>query len=133
MSKIVTLSEAGSIAIHAVVLVARSKDIINVNQIADATKASRHHVAKIMQRLVKDGILYSTRGPRGGFYMRKSPKDISLLSLYELIEGEVDPGDCMMDYPICPFDKCLMGNLVKDLTLEFKSYMHKMKVSDYLT
>ena len=132
MSKIVTLSEAGSIAIHAVVLVARSKDIMNVKQIADATQASRHHVAKVMQRLVKSGIVYSIRGPKGGFYMRKSPKDISLLSIYELIEGEVDPGDCMMDYPMCPFDVCLMGTLIKDLTKEFKVQMLKMKVSDYL-
>ena len=132
MSKIVTLSEAGSIAIHAIVLIARAKDIINVKQIADATQASRHHVAKVLQRLVKSGLLYSIRGPKGGFYMRKNPKDINLLSIYELIEGDVEASDCMMDYPMCPFDKCLMGTLVKDLTEEFKVQMQKMTVSDYI-
>jgi Rrf2 family protein len=132
MSKVVTLSEAGSIAIHAIVLVARSNDMINVNKISEATQASRHHVAKIMQRLVKDGYLFSTRGPRGGFYMRRDPRNISLLEIYESIEGEIQVGDCMMDYPICPFDKCLMGTLVKDLTQDFKNYMTRMKVADYM-
>jgi len=132
MSKIITLSEAGSIAIHAVVLVARSNDILNVNQIAEATQASRHHVAKVMQRLVKGGYLYSSRGPKGGFYMRKSPQEISLLEIYESTEGKIETGECMMDYPVCPFDKCLMGNLVKNLTQDFVDYMKKMKVADYL-
>ena len=67
MSRIVCLSEAGSIAIHSMVLIARSKEIMNVINIAKATEASKHHVAKVLQRLVKEGYLTSNRGPKGGF------------------------------------------------------------------
>ena len=50
MSKIVTLSEAASIALHSMVLIARSEEKLNVGQIAEKIDSSKHHVAKVMQR-----------------------------------------------------------------------------------
>jgi DNA-binding IscR family transcriptional regulator len=46
MSKVVTISEAASIALHGMILIARSEPSINVMQIAELTGASKHHVAK---------------------------------------------------------------------------------------
>ena len=63
MAKIVSYSEAASIGMHGMVLVARAGETINVQKIADITGSSRHHVAKVMQRLVKEGFLSSNRGP----------------------------------------------------------------------
>lgn len=57
MSKIFTLSEAGSIAIHSMVLIARSNDSLNVIKIAELTGSSKHHVAKVLQRLAKEDFL----------------------------------------------------------------------------
>lgn len=62
MAKIVSYSEAASIGMHGMVLVARAGDTINVQKIADATGSSRHHVAKVMQRLVKEGLLKHLAG-----------------------------------------------------------------------
>jgi DNA-binding IscR family transcriptional regulator len=69
MSKVVTLSEAASIALHSMILVGRSKKSINVDNIAEATGSSRHHIAKIMQRLAKLGYVGSMRRPSGGFFL----------------------------------------------------------------
>lgn len=132
MSRIITFSEAGSIAIHAIVLVGKAKEIINVNHIAEATGSSRHHVAKVMQMLVKDGFLKSTRGPRGGFVLKLPAGEITLLEIYEAIEGPIEITDCMMEYPVCPFDKCLMENLVKRMTIEIKEYLGNHTVKDYI-
>ena len=71
MAKVVSLSEAASLAIHAVVLIASSDKLVNVNQIAKATAASKNHLAKVMQRLVKSNLVSSTRGPSGGFLLKK--------------------------------------------------------------
>lgn len=133
MSKVISISEAASIAMHSMVLIARSEEKMNVMKIAEATGASRHHVAKIMQRLVKDGYLQSNRGPNGGFVLKIDPAKISLLNIYETIEGKIDIATCPMDNPICPFDKCLMGNVVTKMTNNFKDYMSSQILSDYLT
>ena len=61
MGKVVTLTEAASIALHGMIIIARSKHLVNVQEIAELTGTSRHHVAKIFQRLVKAGYLYSQR------------------------------------------------------------------------
>ncbi len=132
MAKIVQISEAASLAIHAMVLIARAENQINVNVIADHTGASRNHLAKVMQRLVKDGYLKSTRGPLGGFVLNKKAKDINFLEIYESIEGTVLETTCPLDRPVCPFDKCLMGGLVTKLTNEFKDYMKGQTLDLYI-
>lgn len=132
MSKIVSLSEAASIALHGLILIAREKEGLNVIQIADRTNTSKHHVAKVMQRLVKAGYLYSQRGPNGGFSLKKKPEEINFLDIYETIEGKIEIGSCPMDKNICPFDKCIMNNVTNKMTTEFRNYLKDQTIDQYL-
>ncbi len=135
MAKIFSLSEAGSIALHGMVLIARTpkeEKLVNVALIASATTSSRHHVAKIMQRLVKEGYLNSYRGPGGGFILNKSASEITLLEIYEAIEGKLHVANCPMDKPVCPFDKCLMDNIVHKMTTDFREFLHSQTLADFL-
>jgi Rrf2 family protein len=132
MSRILSLSEAASIAIHGMILVARSDKLVNVNQIAELTSSSRHHVAKVFQRLVKEGFINSNRGPSGGFSLKMEPSDISFLDVYEAIEGKIVITKCPLDKPICPFEKCIFENVIKDLTLDFRNYLEKQTLDKYL-
>lgn len=132
MNKVVQLSEASSIAIHAMVLIAKSNTQINVGHIAERTGSSRNHLAKVMQRLVKEGLVKSTRGPSGGFLLAKDPALISLLDIYECIEGPIEPTGCPLDRQVCPFNKCLMGGIVNKTTVEIKKYLSDNKLSDML-
>lgn len=133
MSKIVSLSEAASIAIHGTILIARSAVSLNVVHIADATGTSKHHVAKIMQRLVKESFISSQRGPSGGFLLNVAPENLTFLQIYEAIEGKIEVTKCPMEKKVCPFDKCIMNNITNRLTLEFRDYLGKQKVVDYLS
>lgn len=132
MSKIFSLSEAGSIAIHSMVLIAKADSKLNVIKIAERTGSSKHHVAKVLQRLVKDDFLTSNRGPHGGFELKKSADEINLLSVYESIEGKIEITKCPMDHQICPFDKCILGNVIGVMTQNFIDYMSSQILSDYL-
>lgn len=132
MSKIFSLSEAGSIAIHSMVLIAKSENKLNVIKIAERTGSSKHHVAKVLQRLVKDDFLTSNRGPHGGFKLKRPAEEIDLLEIYESIEGRIEITECPMDNMICPFDKCILGNVIGNMTQNFKDYLQSQKLSDYL-
>ncbi|MFP4041136.1 MAG: RrF2 family transcriptional regulator [Bacteroidales bacterium] len=132
MSKIVSLSEAASIALHGIILVAREKDGMNVVKIAERTHTSRHHVAKIMQRLVKAGYLISHRGPNGGFELKQNPENINFLDIYESIEGEIEINTCPMDKPVCPFNKCILNNVTSKMANEFKEYLKSQTIDQYL-
>lgn len=132
MSKIFTLSEAVMIAIHAMVIVAKSKTQINADQIAVKLEASRHHVAKVMQRLVKDKMLVSQRGPTGGFLLNKKPQEIKMYDIFTSIEGKIEEVHCLMEIKICPNDKCIFGKFAHKLTSDFKKYLEESTLKDFM-
>ena len=132
MSKLVFLSEAASIGIHTMVMIARSEEIITTNTLAERTGSSRHHIAKILQRLAKDQLLTSNRGPSGGFVLNKPAKKISLLNIYESIEGKVEVTACPIDNPVCPFDKCLLGSVLPKVITDLRDYLASQTLDKYL-
>lgn len=132
MAKIVHLSEAASLAIHAMVLIGKSDSHINVNILAKEMGASRNHLAKVLQLLVKQNFLKSIRGPSGGFVLNSNPAEITLLDIYEAVEGRIDTPDCPLDRQICPFDKCLMGGMVKSVTNQFKEYFKDQTLEKFI-
>ncbi len=133
MAKLVHFSEAASLALHAMVLISKSKTHVNVNSVASEMGASKNHLAKVLQQLVKHSFLKSVRGPSGGFILNKPPDQISILELYEAIEGKIDVPECPLDRQICPFNKCLMNGLVNDVTMQFKRYFQEQTLEDFVT
>ena len=132
MSKIVSLSEAASIALHGMILIARKEKGMNVTKIAELTSTSKHHVAKIMQRLVKSGYLTSHRGPNGGFELKVPAAEINFLDIYEQIEGKIEINTCPMDKPVCPFDKCILNNVTSKMSNEFREYLNNQTLDQYI-
>jgi len=132
MAKIFSMSEAASIAIHSMVLISRNENGINAVKIAEQTGSSKNHISKVAQRLVKNDLLKSVRGPSGGFTLKKSPAEITLLEIYESIEGPLEITDCPMVNEVCHFDQCLMGNIVNKMTLEFKRFLNEQTLQKYL-
>lgn len=132
MAKIVHLSEAASLAIHAMVLIAKSDTHINVNVLAQEMGASRNHLAKVLQQLVKFNYLKSVRGPSGGFVLNMHPSELTILDIYQAIEGKIETPQCPLDRQICPFDKCLMGGMVKNVTDQFKSYFEGQTLEKFV-
>jgi Rrf2 family protein len=132
MGHVIQFSEAAFIALHGMIIIARSEEMTNVHTISERLNSSRHHVAKVMQRLAKDGFLHSFRGPSGGFVLNKPAEDISLLELYESVEGRIIIGNCPLDNPVCPFDKCIFNNVTRKMTEEFVNYMKGETLDKFL-
>jgi Rrf2 family protein len=132
MAKIVHLSEAASLAIHAMVLIAKSDTHINVNVLSKEMGASRNHLAKVLQQLVKFNYLKSVRGPSGGFVLNMHPSELTILDIYQAIEGKIETPQCPLDRQICPFNKCLMGGMVKNVTDQFKSYFEGQTLEKFV-
>ena len=132
MGKVVNITEAASIGLHSMVLITQTKGQINVNEIAERTASSKFHIAKILQKLVRDNYLTSQRGPSGGFTLAKPPETISLLNIYESIEGKINLSECPINRPTCPFSKCIFGKLTIEMTRDFKDYLSSKFLSDFL-
>ncbi len=133
MAKLVHFSEAASLALHAMVLIAKAEGHVNVNSLAAEMEASRNHLAKVLQQLVRSNFLRSVRGPSGGFMLKISADKISILEIYEAIEGSIDVPECPLDRHICPFNKCMLNGMVAEVTLKFKKYFQEQTLEDFVT
>ncbi len=132
MNKLINLSEASSIAIHSLALIAKVDQHINANSIAKLTGFSKNHLSKILQMLVKHGYLNSHRGPKGGFYLSKSADKITLLEFYELIEGRSTDTLCTDHNPSCPFLDCIYGDIMEEISQIFIKAFGSRTIADVL-
>lgn len=132
MSKILNISEAATIAIHGMVLIAASADRMNVGMLAMHTKFSRNHIAKVLNQLVKHGFLLSERGPDGGFNLAREADRISLLEIYESIEGSLDPALCDPRCDLCLAHGCVFGGLSHKFQQEFRDYLRCTTLKDII-
>lgn len=132
MAKIINISEAASIAVHSMALIANSDEMLNVNHLADRLKSSRNHLAKVMQVLVKRNYLNSVRGPSGGFTLKVDPANISLLEIYELLDGELQGHYCGINEEKCPFESCVFGPMLNRFSADFLEYLKNKKLSELI-
>jgi Rrf2 family protein len=111
------ISDAANLAFHAMLILAREPDNgqLSVADMAHRLGVSENHLAKVMQRLAKVGLVKSRRGPGGGFTLRKPAAQIRLLDIYVAIEGPLPHGRCLLDKPVCDGSCCLLGGLLTDL------------------
>ena len=130
MAKVLRISEAASLALHAMVLLAgKPERRWSTGQLADHLDASGYHLSKVMQRLAHVGLVSSRRGPKGGFTLAQPAHRISLLQIYEAIEGPLTAKDCLLGRPICGFRKCILGGLVGQLSRRIRDYLAGRKLS----
>ncbi len=133
MSRLVHISEAASLAIHSLALIASSNVRLNAKKISEILHVSQNHLAKILQVLAKNEYLESNRGPGGGFILRKKAEEVTMLEIYQLIEGNVECHLCGISKNMCPFISCIFGGKPDKLTNEFVDYLNKTKISDLKT
>lgn len=132
MSRIVQLSEASSLALHAAVLLATAENgKKSVKDMASSLNASEAHLAKVVQQLAKAGLVTTTRGPKGGVALARPKDEISFLDIYEAIEGKLTPAKCIMHTKVpCPFTFCIYGDFLEDISRKIKEKFENTKLSD---
>lgn len=72
-----------------------------VAEISKEIDAPPFFVAKILQRLVRDGYLRSLKGKGGGFYFDEKKKDLALLDLIAATEGDDSFTACVFGLKEC--------------------------------
>lgn len=132
MPKVINFSNAMTIGMHSLIILARENKPMNAIQLSERIGSTKFHVAKVLQRLVKDGMLSSMRGPTGGFSLTKDPTEITVFNIYRSIEGEIDYDECTHTNPVTPIDKCIRETIVKKMTEDFVNYMKDHTVADYM-
>lgn len=115
------------IAYHSVGLPTQIKDISRRQQI------SPRYLEQIFQKLKKAKILGSKRGPNGGYYLLKEPREISLGDVVRATEGPFELVFCVGESPRkkCPRkDECVASDMWMDISRRIEDFFNSISIND---
>lgn len=67
-----------------------------VRDIAESQQISEKYISRLIIDLRRARLVRSVRGMKGGFFLARSPKEITLLEVLETMEGTISVVDCVM-------------------------------------
>lgn len=85
------LSTSCKYALRAAVYImskAGQSERLSIKEIAEEIEANEHTTAKILQTMVREGVIFSVKGPHGGFYLPADSPPIYLMDIVRVIDGE---------------------------------------------
>lgn len=113
MLGLLNISEAMSIALHTCAWLADDPSMLHsAKEISQRLGFSYHHFAKVIQQLVRAGILETERGPSGGARLARKPETITLYEIYMAAGGNPHYKGCLLKHDICHGDGCALGKLM---------------------
>jgi len=131
MTGIVNVSEAASIAFHTAFHLATSGDkLVHKQELAEKLRVSQEHLAKIIQRMTRAGILQTVRGPKGGCRLTEGALEMTLLNVFEAVEGPYQQLGCLLKKKICQGECCLLGGLLQKISREVYEQLKSTTLND---
>lgn len=121
------------IAYHAGGLPAQIKDI------SERQRISPRYLEQIFQKLKKVGVLGSKRGPKGGYFLLKEPKDITVYDIITSTEGPIElvfcvgedeAGDTCTGLQCNLKDDCVASPLWKDMGEKIAGIFRNTTIQD---
>lgn len=121
-------------AIKAVVYLAARpapEEKAGMKEIAAYINASEHTVGKILQTLVKEGVINSTKGPNGGFYLAAKQLKQPVMKVIDAIDGKEVFEQCGLGLSKCSSTHpCPIHHDFKLINDRFKSLCRHKTISD---
>ena len=106
-------------AIRAVFFIAHktsSGNRVGIKDIAEGIDSPEHFLAKILQDLSRKGLISSSKGPHGGFYMDAAALLRPLSEIVEAVDGDSLFYGCGMGLKQCSeINPCPLHNEFKDI------------------
>ena len=97
MGGVVVISQKSLYALRALFELAKRahQGPVKISVIADSQVIPRRFLEVILNRLKHSGLVGSRRGNNGGYYLAKSPKDMSVGDVLRIMQGPLDPVPCL--------------------------------------
>ncbi|MFA6451722.1 MAG: Rrf2 family transcriptional regulator, partial [bacterium] len=89
-------------------------------------------LSKVIQRLAHSGLVKTVRGPGGGVTLAKTPDKITLLNVYESLEGTLAESNCLLATKKCGNKGCILGDLLSSVNKQVKTRLAGTKLSDFV-
>ena len=97
---------------------------IQLDEIAEKLRAPRFFLGKIMQKMVKEGILESGKGKSGGFSINEGTLKTTLMKLVDITGDKDEPDSCVLRFRKCnKLNPCPMHHETEALRKEWNNLL----------
>ncbi len=130
-------SKACEYGIKASIFIARESiqgNRVNLKQIADSVDSPEAYTAKILQQLVKSGIISSVKGKMGGFEMNKNElTNIKLVNIIQAIDGDGLYHSCVLGLNECDSSKpCALHRRIFEVRKDLQKMLEVTTMNDLI-
>ena len=128
------LSNSSKYALNAVLYLAvnsSDENKILATKISEDTKIPKAYLSKLMQELTRHNLISSVRGPHGGFFLTDKNREVPLLDIIQVIDGDDRLTSCMLGLHKCnASNPCPIHHLVGETKTKFVKNMERTTVQD---
>lgn len=110
-------------------LAAEPERLVTVGEIAKKYDVSQHHLVKVVQDLVKNGYVKSTKGRGGGMRLAAAPHEINVGKIVKQFEPEMQMIDCD-NCPLC--GNCSLPRPMNEAVIAFLGVLNKYSLKDII-
>ena len=115
-------------------LAAQPDALVQLKDIARLEAIPAPFVGKILQSLVRAGILRSVKGPRGGYGLGRPPRQITLFMVKAAVDGTKDLETCAVGLGPCSDEMpCPLHDAFKPIRQSIRRYLESTTLADMST
>ena len=93
---------------------------------------SIYYLEQIFNKLKKNGLVRSSKGPGGGYLLSKNIDEIKILDIVFAVEENLDARTCKGVLNCKESGKCIVHDLLNDLTVHLYEYLKSISLNDVL-
>lgn len=108
--------------------------VVNTKEIAETYSIPVELLAKILQRLVKVGLITSQSGPKGGYTLSLNPSKITVAQIINALEGDINILSCIEEdnHKCYQFERCNIRTPMQKLEYRILNLLHKTTLEELL-
>lgn len=115
-------------------LAAHPDRVVSIDEVSRAYGVSHHHLVKVVQVLVDERLVASTRGRGGGLRLNRAPAEINVGTLVRVTEPHFDLVECFdREANTCPIEPaCGLKRVLRDAQRAFLDVLDGCTLADFL-
>jgi Rrf2 family protein len=129
VDRILNVSDTSNAAIHALAFAAARGGRVTASSCATELGLSPSYLAKVLQELVRGGLLSSTRGAAGGFELAREAAAISCLDVLSLVDGPLPERSCLFREAVCATGGCALKALCAEIAISVRRALESTTIA----
>lgn len=104
---------------------------VKIRSISERQGISDKYLEQIFRILKKNNLVNSIRGAKGGYVLSKSPQEMTVKEILDILEGPLSPVDCVVEGDCCNrFEGCATKIVWSSVREELDAITEAVTIAD---